>query len=328
MAQENLLLTPRRTSLPQSNGSPLGQLAMLASKFVSTPQNQNSTSKNSFKDEFSPVNKTEWRTNLSNLDKLKKKLDFNQQDLDLCSELSLLKNSPTKEPMKRRKMRISQPKVKADIIKLNPVKGKRIKKTNLSRKKTTKVKRPRQPKGTPPQRKKRKNEWNDDEIIALLQITKIMIDCELKSVAKALFECIKRSPGKSYGRAAEKKLKRMEIFENWKRCDNEKIITNINKKLIELGVKTEKVDKHVLFIATKYREAEMSQQFKTRLRNTTNSPRTSPISNIFLPMVPNSINAKQTLQQPIKPKTTNTEPDVVKCIENIINILEMPRVSM
>ena len=66
----------------------------------------------------------------------------------------------------------------------------------------------------PKGRKKRKNGLSYKEIIVLLQMTRLMICCELKSVAKALFECINRSPGESYGRAAEKKLKRMEIFKN------------------------------------------------------------------------------------------------------------------
>lgn len=45
---------------------------------------------------------------------------------------------------------------------------------------------------------------------------------------------IKRDPGKCFGRAAEKKLKRLNVFENWKTCDKNIVIDNIDKLLATL----------------------------------------------------------------------------------------------
>ena len=89
--------------------------------------------------------------------------------------------------------------------------------------------------GTKKSRKKRMDEWSSDEVIMLLQCTKLLINCELKCISRALFPFIRRSPGKCWGRAAEKKLKRMNIFGNWRQSNKVDVLGRINKKLQELG---------------------------------------------------------------------------------------------
>lgn len=45
--------------------------------------------------------------------------------------------------------------------------------------------------------KKRGNEWTAEETIALLLFTKLMLDCDLKTISQALFSYISRAPGKT-----------------------------------------------------------------------------------------------------------------------------------
>ena len=80
-------------------------------------------------------------------------------------------------------------------------------------------------------RRRRHDEWTRAEIVILLQCTKLLIDCELKCVSQALYHFTTRKPGKCYGRAAEKKLKRLEVFENWRKCNKDAVIARINLML-------------------------------------------------------------------------------------------------
>lgn len=89
--------------------------------------------------------------------------------------------------------------------------------------------------GSKKSRKKRMDEWSSEEVIMLLQCTKLLINCELKCISRALFPFIRRSPGKCWGRAAEKKLKRMNIFGNWRQSNKGDVLKRINMKLRELG---------------------------------------------------------------------------------------------
>mmetsp|Transcript_6396 Transcript_6396/g.7321 ORF Transcript_6396/g.7321 Transcript_6396/m.7321 type:complete len:280 (-) Transcript_6396:131-970(-) len=84
-------------------------------------------------------------------------------------------------------------------------------------------------------RRRRCNEWTPEDVVLLLNCTKILVNFELKTISEALFLCIKRNPGKCKGRAAEKKLKRLGIFENWKTADKNLVVTKIDKKLEEFG---------------------------------------------------------------------------------------------
>ena len=84
-------------------------------------------------------------------------------------------------------------------------------------------------------RRRRCNEWTEEDVVLLLNCTKLLANFELKTISEALFHCIKRNPGKCHGRAAEKKLKRLGIFENWKTADKKSVVQKIDKKLEEFG---------------------------------------------------------------------------------------------
>lgn len=86
-----------------------------------------------------------------------------------------------------------------------------------------------------PERRRRKNEWETEDVIMLLHCTKLLINLELKIISEVLFSLTKRSLGKSNGRAAEKKLKRMGIFETWKKADKAVVLQRIDEKLLEFG---------------------------------------------------------------------------------------------
>eukprot|EP00924_Labyrinthula_sp_SR-Ha-C_P007218 snap_masked-scaffold_8-processed-gene-12.31-mRNA-1 protein AED:1.00 eAED:1.00 QI:0/-1/0/0/-1/1/1/0/303 len=107
-------------------------------------------------------------------------------------------------------------------------------------------------------RKKRTNEWKDEEVVILLQLTKLMVGCELKTLAKALFSLIEREQGKSFGRAAEKKLRRMGIFENWKKTKKEIIVQNVDRHLKQLSQNGQGFDltENVKQVAEKYKSIE------------------------------------------------------------------------
>lgn len=275
MGEDKVPLTPRKPPTVVPIASPLTKLAYLACSFDKTPLSKDGEN-TTFNSTFSPTIKETSKSTLqvNKIDKLKIKLNFNKHDMDICSELSLLKSSPKKPVSKseKRQLRLNLESYvnsfsEAETVPL--VKPKSIKRKKISKRART----GRNTFGSQASRKKRKNEWNDSEIITLLQITKVMIDCELKSVAKALFECIERSPGKSYGRAAEKKLKRMEIFENWKKCDRKKIIENIDKKLRAFGPHAIDIDNRVFLIARKYRDQELGQRYFTKAKPTRASPK-------------------------------------------------------
>lgn len=80
-------------------------------------------------------------------------------------------------------------------------------------------------------RRRRHDEWTREEIVILLQCTKLLIDCELKCVSQALYHFTSRKPGKCFGRAAEKKLKRLEIFENWRKANKDTVIERVDMML-------------------------------------------------------------------------------------------------
>lgn len=80
-------------------------------------------------------------------------------------------------------------------------------------------------------RRRRHDEWTRAEIIILLQCTKLLIDCELKCVSQALYHFTSRKPGKCFGRAAEKKLKRLEVFENWRKSNKQAVVARIDLML-------------------------------------------------------------------------------------------------
>lgn len=109
-------------------------------------------------------------------------------------------------------------------------------------------------------RRRRSNEWKKEEVILLLQCTKLLIHCELKTISQALFSCIKRSPGKCWGRAAEKKLKRMKIFVNWKTCNKEEVLESIDEHLRKLGALNLPIPDHVEKVAKRLEAVEKSTE--------------------------------------------------------------------
>jgi len=94
------------------------------------------------------------------------------------------------------------------------------------------------------ERRRRLNEWTLEEVKLLLQCTRDLVDHELKDVCETLFlkpgmerrrNINAQSSSAEVYRGAEKKLRRMGIFKNWKLRDNEEVIRNIDQKLAELS---------------------------------------------------------------------------------------------
>lgn len=81
--------------------------------------------------------------------------------------------------------------------------------------------------------KSEKKSWTRDEIVLLLQAAKLLLHRDLKTITKAIYACIDRKPGKCWGRGAEKKLKRILCFQNWRTADKHQVSKLINKRLKE-----------------------------------------------------------------------------------------------
>ena len=89
-----------------------------------------------------------------------------------------------------------------------------------------------------PRRYAYKKIWTDAECILLLLCTRMLIYRELKTITRAFYQCIERKPGVCWGRAAEKKLKRMITFKNWKTCNKNKVLEEIDVQLKSFGAST------------------------------------------------------------------------------------------
>lgn len=81
--------------------------------------------------------------------------------------------------------------------------------------------------------KSEKKSWTRNEIILLLQAAKLLLHRDLKTITKAIYACIDRKPGKCWGRGAEKKLKRILCFQNWRTADKVQVSKLIDKQLKE-----------------------------------------------------------------------------------------------
>lgn len=97
---------------------------------------------------------------------------------------------------------------------------------------------------------KEKRAWSHTSTVLLLQCAKEMLHCELKEITKvvSIRLCDKHS-----GRAAEKKLKRLIGFENWRQCDKTKISEKIDEQLKRLRADSNLGDKKLLKMAKRIR---------------------------------------------------------------------------
>ena len=115
-----------------------------------------------------------------------------------------------------------------------------------------------------PRRYAYKKIWTDSECILLLLCTRMLIYRELKTITRAFYQCIERKPGVCWGRAAEKKLKRMITFKNWKTCNKNKVLEEIDLQLKSFGAspkvsRDSKLFKVVHRIITKKSEPELQE---------------------------------------------------------------------
>ena len=82
---------------------------------------------------------------------------------------------------------------------------------------------------------KEKRAWSYNSTVLLLQCAKEMLHCELKEITRVVSTRLYKKHG---GSGAEKQLKRLIQFENWRQCDKTKIAEKI-----DLLLKVLKADK-------------------------------------------------------------------------------------
>ena len=99
---------------------------------------------------------------------------------------------------------------------------------------------------------KEKRAWSYDSTVLLLQCAKEMLHCELKEITKVVSTRLYKKHG---GRAAEKKLKRLVQFDNWRQCDKSEVAERIDLLLKVLKADEEIVDSKLLRLARKVRPA-------------------------------------------------------------------------
>ena len=97
--------------------------------------------------------------------------------------------------------------------------------------------------------KSEKKSWTRDEIVLLLQAAKLLLHRDLKTITKAIYACIDRKPGKCWGRGAEKKLKRILCFQNWRTADKAQVSRLINKRLKEYDAEVIPHDSKIYLVA-------------------------------------------------------------------------------
>lgn len=97
--------------------------------------------------------------------------------------------------------------------------------------------------------KSEKKSWTREEIILLLQAAKLLLHRDLKTITKAIYACIDRKPGKCWGRGAEKKLKRILCFQNWRTADKTQISRVLNKRLKEYNAERISPDSQIYKVA-------------------------------------------------------------------------------
>mmetsp|Transcript_11153 Transcript_11153/g.13502 ORF Transcript_11153/g.13502 Transcript_11153/m.13502 type:complete len:357 (+) Transcript_11153:145-1215(+) len=152
--------------------------------------------------------------------------DFSSIIQDDSNILDGVLGTPTasKTQSRKRVRTVSPPKAK----KKQRVKRKQPIKKAIKNKKPT-VKRPKPAGRATAKVTKRSNEWTPESMKVLLFLAKHLVEFELKLISEAAFIVIDRKP-KTAGeyRAAEKKLKRMKVFKNWKTKNIDEVIRNID----------------------------------------------------------------------------------------------------
>ena len=95
-----------------------------------------------------------------------------------------------------------------------------------------------------------KRAWSYESTVLLLQCAKEMLHCELKEITRVVSTRLYKRHG---GRAAEKKLKRLVQFDNWRQCDKSEVAERIDLLLKVLKADNNIVDSKLLAMARKVR---------------------------------------------------------------------------